>query len=96
MRRASKIDANQPDVVDALRRLGATVQSLSAVGSGVPDLLVGWNGRTYLLEVKDGSLPPSARRLTDDQEKWHAAWCGSPVFVITCQESAIQALGGPC
>jgi hypothetical protein len=99
MRQASKIDANQPDIVAALRAIGASVQSLSATGKGVPDLLVGWHGRTYLLEVKDGTLPPSARRLTPDQEAWHKAWCGRPVTVITCVEEAIstlQELNHPC
>ena len=92
MRQAAKIDRNQPDIVVALRAIGASVQSLAATGKGVPDLLVGWHGRTYLLEVKDGTLPPSARRLTPDQEAWHAAWSGSPVVVITCVNEAIAAL----
>jgi hypothetical protein len=41
MRRAAKIDANQPQIVEALRKAGATVHSLAAVGNGIPDLLVG-------------------------------------------------------
>lgn len=92
MRRAAKIDANQPDIVAALRAIGASVQSLAATGKGVPDLLVGWRGQTYLIEVKDGALPPSARKLTPDQEAWHAAWTGKPVTVITCVDSALAAL----
>ena len=93
MRRAAKIDANHHEIVDALRRVGATVQSLAAVGCGVPDLLVGYCGRTYLLEVKDGSKPPSARKLTQDQIDWHAEWRGGDVYVVTSVTEALNAIG---
>ena len=71
--KAARVDANHVAVVAALRKAGATVQSLAGVGKGVPDLLVGIRGKTALLEVKDGAKVPSARRLTEDQLKWHAA-----------------------
>lgn len=91
MRRAAKIDANQPEVVSALRGIGATVQPLHSVGKGCPDLLVGFRGRNVLLEVKDGSLPPSARKLTEDQDEWHAGWKGA-VSVVRSAEEAIAAV----
>jgi Holliday junction resolvase len=93
MRRAAKIDANHREIVDALRQIGATVQSLAAVGAGVPDLLVGFRGMTHLLEVKDGSKPPSARKLTIDQIRWHGEWCGSDVYIVTCVDDALKAIG---
>jgi len=91
MRRAAKVDANQGEIVAALRKIGATVQPLHAVGQGCPDLLVGWRGMTSLLEVKDGAKPPSARKLTEDQEKWHANWRGQ-VAVVETVEQAIEAI----
>lgn len=93
MRRAAKIDANQTQVVEALRAAGATVQSLAAVGQGVPDLLVGFRGQTVLLEVKDGRKPPSERRLTEDQLKWHGAWRGGALAVVDGPDSALRVLG---
>ena len=93
MRRAAKVDANQEQVVQALRAAGATVQSLAGVGVGVPDLLVGHQGKTILLEVKDGHKPPSARRLTEDQLKWHGAWCGGPLAVVDGVDAALRVLG---
>ena len=42
MRQAAKVDDNQAAIVEALRSLGASVESLAAVGKGVPDLLVGF------------------------------------------------------
>lgn len=77
MRRAAKVDANQRELVSALRALGCSVQPLHAVGGGVPDLLVGVRGENFLIEVKDGSKPPSERRLTPAQTEWHASWRGS-------------------
>lgn len=91
MRRAAKVDANQAEIVSALRKIGASVQPLHAVGAGCPDLLVGWRGMTSLLEVKDGSKPPSARKLTEDQVKWHAEWRGQ-VAVVETIEQAIEAI----
>ena len=93
MRRAARTDRNHSEVVEALRRCGATVQSLAAVGSGVPDLLVGFRGQTLLVEVKDGSRSPSERKLTPDQVEWHDAWRGSPVWVIHDVSEAVVKLG---
>jgi hypothetical protein len=91
MRRAAKVDANQAAIVEALRACGASVQSLAAVGKGVPDLLVGLRTRNYLIEVKDGSKPPSARKLTPDQVQWHQKWAGQ-VLTVTSPEDALRQL----
>ena len=94
MRRAAKIDANQPAIVKLFRKLGCSVQSLAAVGKGVPDLLLGIPGRgNYLVEVKDGSLAPSRRKLTADQIDWHANW-GGQVTVIHSEQDAEEWLNG--
>lgn len=90
--RACKVDANHVAVVAALRKAGATVQSLAGVGKGVPDLLVGIRGKTALFEVKDGAKVPSARKLTDDQLKWHAAWQGGTLSVVDGPEAALRML----
>ncbi len=87
-----KSDANQAAIVKALRKVGASVCILSAVGQGCPDLLVGHGGANYLLEIKDGSLPPSARKLTPDQEAWHAVWLGE-VEVVKDIPEALAAIG---
>jgi len=91
MNRRGRIDANQPEIVKALRAVGASVQSLADMGRGVPDLLVGWRGLNLLFEVKDGAKPPSARRLTPDEERWHRGWRGQ-VVVVEDPRSALAAL----
>lgn len=87
MRRAPKIDANQPEIVRALRLAGCSVVSLAAVGEGCPDLLVGKSGRNFILECKDSNKPPSARKLTDPQRGFHAAWLGQIAIVETAEEA---------
>lgn len=76
MRRTFRIDANQPEIVAALRKGGASVAHTHMVGNGFPDLVVSTRARTVLVEIKDGSLPPSKRQLTEDQKEFHAAWKG--------------------
>jgi hypothetical protein len=92
MRRAARTDANQAEVVKALRDAGATVTDTSGVGSGFPDLTVGYDGKTYCLEVKDGSKPPSAQKLSKPQEKWHREWRGH-ACVVNSPEAALAAIG---
>jgi len=91
MRRAGKIDDNQTAIVNALRAHGASVSITSAVGQGFPDLCIGFGGRTFILELKDGSKSPSRRRLTPDQVKFKNAWQGQYAVVETI-EQAIAAI----
>jgi hypothetical protein len=93
MRRAAKVDRNQTEIVQALRQVGATVQSLAACGDGVPDLLVGFRRGTFLLEVKDGTKKPSARELTPDQIAWHLQWGGGACVVVNSVPEALAAIG---
>lgn len=93
MRRyAAKVDANQPEIVEALRKAGCSVTPTHAAGAGFPDLAVGYQGQTYLIEVKDGAKPPSARALTKDQVIWHGQWKGHKAVVKNVQE-ALEAVG---
>ncbi len=92
MRRAAKVDANQEQVVSVLRGYGASVQSLAAVGKGVPDLLVGYRGTNFLLEVKDGKKPPSQTQLTPDQQEWHLQWNGDKPVIVYSPTDAVKAI----
>ena len=94
MRRHGRVDANHAEIVRALRQVGASVQSLADIGKGCPDLLVGFRGDTFLLEIKDGSKPPSARVLTPDEGAWLACWRGSPYHVVSSVDEALEAICG--
>lgn len=85
MRRAAKRDANERAIMEALTAVGASVQPLS--DKGVPDLLVGWRGENYLMEVKT-----KRGKLTDDQITWHDGWRGN-VHIVKSVEEALNILG---
>jgi hypothetical protein len=90
----AQADGNQAEIVAVLRAAGCSVQSLHAVGGGVPDLLVGRAGLTFLLEVKRliGKRKPHAAPMKDTQVAWHRAWRGQ-VAVVTTPEEALRAVG---
>lgn len=92
MRLRARADGNQTAVVQALRQAGRSVLVLSGVGRGCPDLLVGWPGGNLLLEVKDGSKPPSARKLTPDEADFFVRWRG-PCAVVSSVAEALAATG---
>lgn len=89
MRYRPRTDANQPEIVKALRQAGCSVCIIAGMGKGIPDLLVGKGGRNFLLEVKDPSKVPSQRKLSDDERAWHAAWTGQ-VAVVESAEDALK------
>lgn len=92
MRTRGRIDANQAEIVKRLRKLGVSVQSLADIGDGCPDLLCGLRGTNTLLEVKDGTVKPSLRRLTLLERYWHNTWQGQ-VAVVHSLEEALEVLG---
>ncbi len=88
MRRyANRRDANEPGIVEALRKIGCSVFPLN-----LPvDLLVGYRGVNILLEVKDGDKVPSRRKKTEQQEEFMRAWNGQ-VIVVKSRQEAIQCV----
>jgi hypothetical protein len=93
IRRAAKVDMNQPAIVSGLRSVGASVQLLHTVGGGCPDLLVGFRGQNYLLEVKNAkSADEAERKLESDQREFFARWRGN-VAVIATLDHALRVIG---
>lgn len=89
MRKYARLDDNHPEIVSVLRQMGCSVQSLAAIGSGCPDLLIARCGKMALAEVKDGKKPPSGRRLTMDEELWHFRW-KAPVHILSSVDDALK------
>lgn len=92
MRKRGKTDRNQTEIVQALRGVGCSVQSLASIGDGCPDLAVGRNGVNYFLECKDGEKSKSRQRLTGEQGEWISKWKGKVCVVATVKE-ALEAIG---
>jgi hypothetical protein len=89
--RIRKVDVNQRAIVAQFRKRGASVAILSEVGRGVPDLAIGVC-RAYLepymsfVEIKDGGKPPSARKLTIDEQKFKDNWQGNYEIINSVEE----------
>ncbi len=75
----------------ALRGAGATVRIVTQ-GDGIPDLLVGYNGFTILMEVKDGKKPPSRRQLTAAEQKFFDEWTGGLLVIVESVQDALDTL----
>lgn len=79
---AKRTDANQAAIVQALRKVGATVQR-----HGCPDLLVAYHGHIAVLEVKSAK-----GTLTKDEARWWDAW-QSDVQIVRSEDEALRAIG---
>jgi hypothetical protein len=90
MRRAARRDDNEQSIIKAMRAEGAYVKQIN--DEGLFDLLVSYRGETLMVEVKDGAKPPSARRLTDAEQKFHDEWPGSDLYIVNSVEEAIALL----
>ena len=85
--RAARVDANQAEITEALRGVGATVTPTHTVGKGFVDLVVGFRGENYLLELKTphGGLSPW-------EQIWHDSWRGR-AHIVRSVEDALTAIG---
>ena len=91
MRHAARVDANQAEIVAALRSAGASVWII-----GLPvDLLVGFRGHSLLMEVKTitGKRNPKPSKHTQLQKDFMLSWNGGAVSTVTDVEGALRALG---
>ena len=87
MRKYGKTDIIQKQCVEAAKKLGASVVSLASIGGGCPDLLVGFRGKNFLLELK--STPKAS--ITKDQKIFHEVFEGS-IKVIYSVDELIETL----
>lgn len=84
-RRAAKIDANQPAIVKELRKLGWYVLLVSQL-KNCCDIIISKNGRTVAIEIKDGSKPPSARKLSPGEQKFMDEWQGEYALIESIED----------
>jgi len=88
MRRAARVDANQTQVIEALRAAGAYVWII-----GLPvDLLVGYKNHTMLMEIKAGPK----KHLTALQQDFFEKWSGGTLVRVDGPEAALAALRVIC
>lgn len=96
MKLRARTDKNQATIVATLREIGCSVQSLHKAGEGVPDILVGFQGQNWLMEIKreiiTGKVFASESVLNEKQIEWHDKWRGQVATVRTADE-ALELIG---
>ena len=81
-RQAARVDENQNQIVQRLRAYGCSVQT------GMDDLLVGYKGRNYWIEIKDPSKTKKkngdykAGAIKNSQQKLLHEWRGN--YSVCC------------
>lgn len=90
MRRAARKDANHREIIRAFESMGASVIDVSDTPCGF-DILCGHGGLCIAVEIKDGSKPPSARRLTANEKRVHERWTGG-MRIVESVEDAIATV----
>lgn len=83
---ARRVDANQSEIVQVFKQLGCSVFDTSRVAGGFPDLLIGKNKKTVLVEIKSSEKA----KFTTAQELFMMTWRGSTVVRINDVDSAIR------
>lgn len=89
-KRAARVDANQPEIVEKLREAGCSVFITSDVGQGFSDIVVGLRGMNYLLEIKDGDKSPSRRQLTEAEKEFSKNWRGQYGVVLDVADAFFE------
>lgn len=85
--RVRRSDDNQKHLVGQMRKIpGLKVVHTHTVGSGMVDVICGFRGTNYLFEIKDPSKPKSARKLTEDEQRFHNEWTGQVAVVETIED----------
>ena len=90
---AKRTDANHTQIIKQLRKIpGISVFSTHMVGNGFPDIVVGYKGVNYLIELKDGNKSKSRKKLTEDEKYFHLKWTG-PILVAESLDDILDFIG---
>jgi Holliday junction resolvase len=83
---AKRVDSNQKEIVKVFKDLGCSVFDTSRIGQGFPDLVIGKNQKTVLVEIKssDKAVYTSAQNL------FMMNWKGSTVVRISDIDGVIR------
>ena len=83
-----KVDSNQAEIVSLIRSVpGVSVFDVSRFGHGLPDLIVGFRGVNYLVEVKS-----ERGDLTDAERDFFNDWQGQAAIARTVDD-LLQIIG---
>lgn len=87
MGHAKRVDANQSEIVEGLRKEGASVSITSALGDGAPDLIIGIPQTNILAEVKNPKTRYGRKGLNSLQRAFSDWWTGPFTIIYTLQDA---------
>ena len=82
--RACRVDANHKEIVEYFRGRCWSVLDIHTI-KNCCDIIVSRHGVTVAIEIKDGTKPPSARKLTKGEVLFKDTWQGQ-YYIITSIE----------
>ena len=100
MKRAAKVDKNQPEIVKALRRCGAVVLLTHQIKNAF-DILVGYRGGLFILEIKNPEYLPKVynrerleKELSEGESECMNKFkkVGVPYHIVATIEEAIDVI----
>jgi hypothetical protein len=83
---AKRVDSNQKEIVKVFKDLGCSVFDTSRIGQGFPDLVIGKNQKTVLVEIKSSDKAA----YTTAQNLFMMNWRGSTVVRINDIDGVIR------
>lgn len=87
MIRAARKDTNQTMIVNGLRKHGASVLITSQLKNCF-DILVGFGGRTHIMEIKSSWKSP----LTEGEKEFKDNWKGGTYNIVYTLQDAIKII----
>ena len=88
MRRAARRDENEPDIIKALRQVGACVYPMDEPC----DLLVGFRNQTILMEIKNPKNNYGKKGLNKNQREFFKSWRGGTYCAVDSIDAALRVL----
>ena len=88
MRLAARKDDNHNEISNAFEHLGWSVLDIYKIPN-CADIIVGKWKRSIVIEIKDGSKPPSKRKLTPGEISFRDRWRGD-YRIVTCIQDVID------
>jgi hypothetical protein len=82
-----RVDNNQKDIVQNCKRYkDLSVFDTHSIGRGFPDIVVGYQGKNYLFEIKNLANGRHNAKLTSSEVKFHNEWTGQVNIVFNHQD----------
>lgn len=88
---AARVDVNQPELVEYLRKLGASFQHTHTV-PGALDGIVGFRDIDQRVEIKDPNQTKRNKELTQKEITTFATWKGRPPIIIFTKKDCKELL----